>query len=411
MMVGMGTIRQSNRPPREKPARIGLLALSFGGMDAEIFRGVNRYARPHRRWWIATASDDEAGLELLLALNLKGIIGHINHARIAARLKRRRIPTVNLSGLYPDAGFPLVRPDDPAVGRLAAQHLLERGFRTVAFFGGATPYERQREDGFVQAASSAGATAHVYRREKTVAVARARTNPELEEQRRIHWVRALPKPVGILAAHDRLALQLLDICHSLGLDVPGQVAIVGVDDEEIVCESSWPTISSVRLQGERMGFEAARVLERLMRRAAAPLRPVLLPPVGVTTRQSSDAVAVKNPLIARAMRYIRDHAAKGINVTDVVRSLPVNRRTFERQFRDAVGRSPLDELLRVRLDHARRLLAATDLQMPQVAEAAGFRDASHLWEVFRRLAGLSPRDYRARFRSGNNAGRTQSDGG
>lgn len=211
--------------------------------------------------------------------------------------------------------------------------------------------------------------------------------------------RSLPKPVGILTPHDRLALQLLDLCHSLGLDVPGEVATVGVDNEELVCESSWPTLSSVALPGEQLEMEAARLLQALMAGKRAPRTPLLLPPVGVVTRQSSDAIAVKDPIVANALRFIREHQAEPIHVADVLRHLPVNRRTFERQFQATVGRSPLQEILRLRLERAKHLLATTDLPMPEISQAAGFRDAGHFWETLRRACELSPRAYRQRYRT------------
>ncbi len=379
-----------------QPLRIGLLGISLGGLDAKIFRGINRYARPNRRWRMITAEEYNETFAALLALQPAGIIGHIHFPATAHRLKQLRIPAVNLSGLYPDAGLPLVRPDDRAVGALGATHLLERGFRHLAYFAGNDYYQLEREAGFIAAAKKAGIVATTFRGQ--AGQFEGTGSASRDEQQRIEWLRALPKPVGVLAAHDRLALQLVDICHSLDLDVPGEVAIVGVDDEEIVCESSWPTISSVRLPGERLGHEAARILEAMMRGRAAPKRPVLLPPVSVTVRQSSDAVAVSDPVVARAMQFIRDHAGEGINVADLAGTVPVNRRTFERQFRAVVGRTPLQEIIRVRLEKAKQLLATTDLPMPAVAEAAGFRNGGHLWEVFQRQLRLSPRAYRARLR-------------
>ena len=236
--------------------RIGLVGISLGGLDAAIFRGINRFARPQHRWHIVTGNAHDDSFAAMLAQDLRGVIGHINTPAVARRLRDRDIPTVNLSGVFPEAGFPLVRPDDRAVGALAARYLAERGFHHRAYLAGNDYYQREREAGF--------GAAHSFRVEVGADRLSPAGNASFDERQRSEWLRSLPKPVGILTAHDRLALQLLDLCHSLGFDVPGAVAIVGVDNEELVCESSWPTLSSVALPGEQIGMEAARLLAGLM---------------------------------------------------------------------------------------------------------------------------------------------------
>ncbi|MCX7935340.1 MAG: substrate-binding domain-containing protein, partial [Planctomycetota bacterium] len=221
---------------------------------------------------------------------------------------------------------------------------------------------------------------------------------EREKIELLDWLRALGRPAGILAANDVRARKLLDICQSAGIKVPEDVAIVGVDNDPLICLTARPTLSSIALPFERIGYEAAELLDRMMHGEALPEKPIVFPPLGVMARDSTDIVAIEDLVVSRALYFLRQHADKDISMDDVANALGVNRRTLERRFAKQVGRSLHQELTRLRIEISRRLLSETDLPMPDVARRSGLTSATQLSVIFRRETGWTPREYRRRFR-------------
>ena len=210
------------------------------------------------------------------------------------------------------------------------------------------------------------------------------------------WVRKLPKPIGIMATYDYRAQQLLDGCRRHGIEVPDQVAVIGVDNDELLCELAHPPLTSIIPNTHRTGYEAAALLDGLMSGAPAPSLTHLIPPLGVATRQSTDVLAIEDPHVARAMRHIRDHACEGIDVADVLHAVPQARRLLERRFKKILGRTPHEEILRVQLDRVKTLLSQTDLSLADIAERTGFEHVEYLSVVFKKKVGVPPSQYRSR---------------
>jgi LacI family transcriptional regulator len=206
----------------------------------------------------------------------------------------------------------------------------------------------------------------------------------------------LAGPLGIAAANDIHGLRALDACRRAGLGVPEQAAVVGADDDAELCELSDPPLSSVSFNPERAGWEAASLLDRLMRGERVPRAPLLIAPLGVTARQSTDALAIADPHVARALHFIRRHACEGIDVGALLREVPLSRRSFEHRFRKAVGRTPKAEIRRLQLDRAKTLLSGTDLKLAAVADRCGFHQPAYLCAVFRRSLGCTPAAWRRR---------------
>jgi LacI family transcriptional regulator len=209
----------------------------------------------------------------------------------------------------------------------------------------------------------------------------------------------LPKPMGIMGCNDRAALTVLDACRPLGLRVPDDIAVLGVDDDDLVQALAYPPLSTVNTARDRVGFEAAAMLERLMSNTEpnAP-RVVLVAPKGVVARRSTDATAIADMDVAEAARFIHAHAGRAISVEDVARAATVSRRQLERRFRAAMGHSLLAEITRCRVDRARQLLVDTELTLDQISRAAGFASASYFSVVFKREAGMTPQKYRDAYR-------------
>jgi LacI family transcriptional regulator len=201
-----------------------------------------------------------------------------------------------------------------------------------------------------------------------------------------------------MAAYDYRGQQVLDACLRLAIAVPDEVAVIGVDNDELLCELSHPPMSSVIPNTHRTGYEAADLLDRMMNGHRAPSETYLIAPLGITTRQSTDVLAIEDRNVARAVAYIRSHACKRIAVDDVLRAVPQARRLLERRFKKLLGRTPHEEILRVQLDRVKALLAQTDLPLSEIAERCGFTHVEYLSVVFRKKAGLPPSQYRAKHR-------------
>lgn len=212
------------------------------------------------------------------------------------------------------------------------------------------------------------------------------------------WLMSLPRPIAIFASNDVPARELAEICRLVGLHVPEDVALLGVDDDKLECGLAFPPLSSVAIPSERVGFEAAQMLSRLMSGHRVACDRITLPPESIVVRQSSDIVAVEDPDVGRALRYIRQHATKQIGVEDVLREVAVSRRKFERDFQRIIHRTIFAEIRRIRIEKTQRLLATTDLSMPAIAAQSGFEGARRLAVIFGQTTGMTPTEYRSRYR-------------
>jgi LacI family transcriptional regulator len=216
-----------------------------------------------------------------------------------------------------------------------------------------------------------------------------------EQQRRVNrWLAALPRPIAILAVDAYHGRQLAEICHFANVRVPDEVAILAGDTDDLLCEVSTPPLSSISVACERLGHEAAAMLQRMITGDSAPKKPLLIPPHGVVSRQSTDVLSIDDPTVVRALRYIHTHAHHGIVVNDILREVPISRRSLEIQFRSYLGRSPAEEIRRVRLDRGRQLLGRRELSITEIALACGFSNATRFGVAFRKCFGTTPRSFR-----------------
>jgi len=208
------------------------------------------------------------------------------------------------------------------------------------------------------------------------------------------WLLSLPKPLGVFAAHDLRALCVLDACRRAGILVPEQVAVIGVDNDETLCNLADPPLTSVKINLELIGYEAAALLDRLMRKKKAPKQPQTVSPLCVVTRRSTDIVAIDDPLTAQAVRFIRQHACDGISVAEVSKHCAVSRRVVERNFSQFLGSSPHEQIIRVKLARVKQLLAETDYSLDTIAAKSGLSHAAYLSVLFKKEIGTTPGEYR-----------------
>jgi LacI family transcriptional regulator len=215
-----------------------------------------------------------------------------------------------------------------------------------------------------------------------------------EDQALARWLRKLPQPAAVLAAYDFVAFQLLENCRQIGVAVPDQVAVLGVNNDELLCDMCDPPLSSVMTNPRQTGYQAAALLQRMMSGAKISPEAHIIKPVGVATRHSTDLTAVSDPHIARAVRMIRERACAGITIDELVKQTPFSRRVFEGCFRKLLGRTPHEQVLRTKIERVKTLLTETDLNLARIAERSGFAYVEYMSVAFKRATGLPPSAYR-----------------
>jgi LacI family transcriptional regulator len=367
---------------------------SFG---RRLLRGVGIYVRENGPWsiYVEQRSIYDPAPPWLKNWDGDGIISRAAYPELADMILRTGIPAVDLQEQVLDMGLPRIINDNEAIGRMAATHLLERGYSHFGFIGHpGLDWSEGRRRGFFAAVDGekhsfaeycpAGKTLPRYQHKSW----------EKEVESVARWVQSLPKPAGIMACNDFRAVQLLDACSRAGVAVPEEAAVIGVDDEEVACEMAYPPLSSIVPNALEIGYEAAATLDLLMRGSKPHERELRVPPVGVVARRSSDAMAIADPLVAQAMQFIRRSACGGINVEDVVAHLAVSRSSLQRRFNDELGRTLHDVILDARLERACQLLAGTKLPLAEIADRAGFKHAEYLSAVFKKHFEMTPNAYR-----------------
>jgi LacI family transcriptional regulator len=380
--------------------RVALLVESSRAYGRGLLHGIAEYVRLHGTWsiFLAERGLGDAPPAWLQGWEGDGIIARIENRRIARSVCEQDVPTVDLRGLLTDLGVPVILTDDESVASLAVAHFQERGFRHFAFCGfPGADYSDKRSECFTRLVEELGFTCHVYQ----ASIQRYATGTEAREQlgwiteaEVIRWIEELPKPVGLMACNDIRAQQVLATCRAIGVAVPDEVAVLGVDNDDVLCDLSDPPLSSVIPDTRQIGYEAASLLERMMSGEPAPAAVTTIPPLGVVTRRSTDVLAIDDRAISSAVRFIREHACDGITVEDVLAELPVSRSVFERRFARIFGRTPKAEILRTQLDRVKRLLAETDLPLKQIASKAGFRHPEYMSVTFKERTGQTPGQYR-----------------
>jgi LacI family transcriptional regulator len=368
--------------PANHPPRVGIIANNVGGYSRTVIRGVASFAFA-RAWDCRVEGVNESAIDAARLRKFDGLIIQAATPEQAKLVGRASVPAVNVSSALGLKRVPSVVSDDRAVGAMGADHFLRRGHRSFAFYA---PDDRQfatlRFQGFAQRLSAERIDC---RRLDDAASMRT-------------FLTTAARPIAVMACNDRSAVALLEICRSLAARVPEDVAVLGVDNDELMQSLANPPLSTINTARERIGFEAAAMLERLMSGQPIAGELVLVPPKDVITRRSTDALAIDDADVVAAARFIQHHAGRQIGVLDVTRRATISRRQLERRFKDSLGRTIHDEILRCRVERARTMLIESDLTLPQIAMASGFASASYFTTVFRRQAGTTPGEFRERVR-------------
>lgn len=369
--------------------------------DRKVIEGVTRFVHESGTWSVFLEDDPAAKIPDFSRGHFDGVIADLDDPRIPKCVAELKIPVVGIGGIEPRCPLNLsvstVGTDNRKVAGLAADYLLRLGLQSFGYCGihGQTvdPWNRERQKAFAECLREEGHACSVYA---------GRYHPshswEQLQESLFAWLKPLPKPVGVLAANDVRARHVLEACRRFGLRVPDDVAVVGVDNDELICELASPPLTSIVQGTEEIGYRAAGLLDRLMRRRSPGVKNILIDPVAIIERVSTDLVATSDRIAAAALTFIRQEACHGVGVPQVARGIGVSRSTLDSHFKQIIGRTVHEEIQRVQLNAARNLLVTTALSLEEIARRVGLCHAQYFSALFRRVCGQTPGQYRRRAR-------------
>jgi LacI family transcriptional regulator len=383
-------------PGKNRQKDVALLIETSNAYSRGLLEGIAAWQREHELWSIYLPEQDRTAKPPSWLPHWKGdgVIVRIETEETAKAILRVNVPAVDVSAarLVPDV--PWVETDDHKIAQLAVEHLMSRGFRNLAFCG-EEPFNwsKWREEHVVKLAGEAGLSCQVFRSRSRFD---ANYSWNRERNRLKQWLQQLPYPIGIVACYDMKGQQVLDACRQLDIAVPEQVAVLAVDNDTTICELCIPPLTSIVPDSRQAGYEAAALLDSMMRGQVIQTSMLRIAPLGVVERLSTDTVAVEDTIVRGAMQFIRQQAYAGINVSDVVRAVGVTRRVLESHFQRVLGRTPHGEIERIRMNRIKILLRETDLSIESVAMRTGFSHPDYLSVAFKRVTGMTPGQYRGK---------------
>jgi LacI family transcriptional regulator len=378
---------------KASPTRnVALIVETSNAYGRGLLTGIRKFVAERPRWsiFLAEHSRIEDDLTWLEGWRGHGVLARVETAETARFVRALRLPTVDLSAKRLAPELPCFETDDEMIADWAVRHFAERGLTDFAYCGderfgwslarGAALHERVR---------AAGGTISSFDIDPKERV--------LEQRgRMVRWLRSLPHPVGVLACYDIAGQEILQACRIAGLRVPDEVAVLGVDNDELFCNLTSPPLSSIQPDSVRTGFLAAQLLDTMMAGRTQPpgVRPIA--PLRIAERQSSDVLAVADPQVAAALRLIRESSTAPIAIEFVLRHVGLSRRALDHRFEKLVGHTVHHEIVRSRMGHVARLLTATDWTLQQIAEHLGFSHAEYMGVMFKRETGEAPGEFRRR---------------
>jgi len=376
--------------------RVALLVETSRAYGRGILHGAWQYIQEHETWSIlyrpfGLGQDIPSWVS---AWDGDGIIAYVDSKVAARTLIRSSVPTVDLLGDVVTNGIiPLICPDNQQIAHMAVDYFLNRGYQSFATCGfrkGLRPLLDQRCISFQAQSEQIGVQCALF---SPRGGTKEGPSWEREQIQIAKWIQSLPKPLGLFACNDTRGREVLSACQTHGIAVPEEVAVLGVGNDDILCQLSDEKLSSIDVDPKRVGYQAASILHRLMQGATVP-EVTLIPPQQVVSRHSTDALAVSDPEITIAIQYIRQHACDQIQVDDVVNQVNLERRVLERRFRKLLGRSPKAEIIRLQLVRACELLTDTTLSNTEIAYRCGFNSAAYFMDLFHRKVGRTPGEFR-----------------
>ena len=362
----------------------------------KIIRGVVAYAHEAGNWSLYVEEESWNKLPELSTWRGHGVIIGFAERKYVKVVRRLKIPIVGVEGGYAwyeqDSGIPYFSTDDEAIARMAAKHLMDQGYARLAYCSMPrnryTVYAEKRARAFKQRAREAGVPCSMY-------VGRTLSTRKWNQLQRglAQWLSLLKKPVGIMAACDARARHVLEACRITGVRVPEDVAVIGVDNDELMCELTDPPLTSIEQGAHGVGYCTAGLLDRLMSGKKVSQIANYVAPEGIVCRRSTDYLAIEDTDVANAVRFIRQHACEHIRVIDILNAIGISRSTLGVRFKKIMHKTIHEEIQETMLTRAKQLIADGDLSLKQVAREAGFTHVQHMTNLFRRRIGLTPGEY------------------
>jgi LacI family transcriptional regulator len=402
LKVSRPTSCRDQTNPMSKPPRVALLVETARGFGRNFLRGIARYSELYGPWdFLIRAGDFEQFVPKIQRWGGTGIIARITSERMGRQILKCGLPTIAL-GLSDEQlrrGSPLAHLNNVGskpsqIAQIAVDYFRDRCFTQFAYVGvPERPWSIGRETEYVRALGRRGIVPHVYVRPRSVRARRW----EHEQTYMAQWLNQLPKPIGVFVCNDDRGREVLEACLLARVRVPEDVAVLGVDNDTVFCELAQPPLSSIELNAESAGFQAAKLLDAMMDGQCISHQQIDVEAVGVVGRRSTEAVAVNDPALSKALRFIHENRGAPISVVDVIEHVGISRRGLENRFRESLKRGILDEIQNVRLDESKRLLRESSLSITYVALSAGFTTTTYFSEFFRQRVGMTPREYRNKF--------------
>ena len=383
---------------------VALLIESSRAYGRGLLRGIAAYAQEQGNW---TLRHQEMAINAdpphwLADWRGDGILVRAETPNMVDCIERLGLPAIDLRCLWSSETMPGFDSDDVSIVRLAVDHLRERGFGRFAFcgFGGAN-YSERRLDEMRRYLGTLGHQVIAYQSpgSNDATTFGAEQSGMVDKHGLADWLTSLERPIGVLACNDIRGQQLLNACHQLRIHVPDEIAVVGVDNDDVICPLCSPPMTSVEPDTSRIGYEAAETLDRMMVGRVVDTGITWIPSWRIVVRSSTDSIPVDDNEFVKAYRFIRENACRGVSVQDVADAVPMCRRALERKTRIHLGRSPAEVIAGIRLARIKELLETTSQPLKQVAILTGFHQDEHMAKFFKKLAGVPPGQYRANHRA------------
>jgi LacI family transcriptional regulator len=388
---------------------IALLIESSRRFGRELLRGIAAYSQVHGPWLFFHQERMEADPIPLALKRMKpdGILTRLAGDKLSREIRKLRIPTVDLFHEHEFRDVPCVITDHQQIARQAVRHFRERCFQNFAYCGYPQfVFSREREAFYTQELKSLGLPLHVFpaSRENTRGKKAAVQSQIAENVIESHaaedipdlakWLQEIPKPVALFACNDVRAHQVLNACNIHRIAVPEEVAVLGVDNDTVICELTHPQLSSIDPNAMNIGYEAAALLHRMIQGQPLPEAPLVVAPKGVVPRHSSDVLAIQDHDVANAIQHVRDHALEAVNFKKIIRELSLSRATLERWFHHYLGHSMMEEIFSMRLKRIQELLLTTSHTLEGIAQICGFAHVESMARIFKKRVGVTPGQYR-----------------
>lgn len=382
---------------KKKSYKIALLMDNSRQFSRGLLRGIANYSKYCGNWTLIdkppfylSPSSEKKIIDEIINLEIDGII--MRHTNATEQILQQGIPTIVADLRHENLNCPIIKPDDLKIGEIAAEYFLNRGYKHFAFCGfGDVFWSLHRQKAFTECTTKAGYEAHVF---KAAATSKKKWYTTGEKDMS-QWLSSLPKPIALVACNDDRARQVLSACKMGDLYVPEEIAVLGIDNDELVCDLSSPRLSSIKLNTELAGFDASALLNNIISgEIKSAKQKIIVRPSIVVTRQSTDYLAIEDKIVANAINYIRSNSNKLIQVSDITKALGLSRRSLYYHFHEAIGRTPFEEIMRVRIEQVEAMLVETNMSISQITLALGYPQFSHIARFFKKEKGVSLREYR-----------------